>query len=272
MSVRPVMPWAVSLPMYLSQPDALQALWSHLAGALARHGLQALPDRLQWPSDLHQHWQDPNLLLSQACGYPLVTFLSGKVRVVGTFRYTAAGCSGYLCRSALVVRAGDRAQKLADLRGRILAFNSTDSQSGYNALRAKIAPLGSDGRFFSAAVPTGSHVQSLKRVSQGLADLAALDCVTLAGLQISQPELCRSVRVLDWSDPYPGLPLITSGQTSDQTLGLLRQVLAQAMEAPELGAVRDALLIGGFVPLNARDYARCHDMRETAQALGCTQL
>lgn len=265
-------PRAVSLPMYLSRPDALEAFWDFFRQHMAASGMADLPKKLQWPGDLHEHWLDPDLFMSQACGYPLVTSLKGKVRVIGTFRYLAQGCDGHLCRSAVVVSRDCQANSLRDLRGRVLAFNSTDSQSGYNALRAKVAKLAQGERFFSRAVKTDSHQRSLEQVSQGQCDLAALDCVTLAGLRLSQPELWRDIRVLEWSDPYPGLPLITSAHTSDKTLGLLRQALAQAMLAPELTQTLQALLICGFVPLEADDYRVCINMRHDALALGCAEL
>lgn len=272
MSALSGLPRTVALPMYLSRPDALEALWACLRRYLAAGGLADLPEKLQWPADLHSHWLDPALLMSQACGYPLVTLLSGKVRVIGTFRYTAEGCDGHLCRSALVVRKDDPANSLADLRGRTLAFNSADSQSGYNALRAMVAALAQNKRFFSSALRTDSHRRSLEQVNQGVCDVAALDCVTLAGLRQNQPELCDNIRVLGWSDPYPGLPLITSVQTSDATLALLRQALTQAMEDPELRHTREALLISSFLPLQADDYSVCADMRQTALRRGCTEL
>ena len=263
---------AASLPMYLSRPDALHALWGFLRQQLLAAGLQRLPMELQWPGDLHHHWLDPDLLLSQACGYPLVTFLSGRVRVIGSFRYSAEGCDEHLCRSALIVRGNDPATSLTDLRGRIIAFNSTDSQSGYNALRALVAPLAHGERFFSQAFETGSHRASLELVAEGRSDLAALDCVTLAGLRLSQPALCQHIRVLGWSDPYPGLPLITAGDTDDETLRLLRQALMQAVQAPELAEPLKALFIQEFVPLHVDDYAVCSTMRDRALALGCTAL
>lgn len=266
------LPRTVALPMYLTHRDAEEALWASLRRYLAASGLADLPEKLQWPVDLQSHWLDPALLMSQACGYPLVTFLSGKVRVIGTFRYTAEGCDGHFCRSALVVRKDNPANSLADLRGQVLAFNSADSQSGYNSLRAMVAALPQNKHFFSSALRTDSHRQSLEQVNRGVCEVAALDCVTLAGLRQSQPELCDNIRVMGWTDPYPGLPLITSNQTSNETLALLRQALTQAMEDPELRQTREALLISSFVPLQADDYAVCADMRQTALRRGCTEL
>lgn len=105
----------------------------------------------RWPeSDLLNHWQQPALILSQTCGYPLVTQLP-EVQVVGCFHYTAAGCEGSHYRSFLVTRSEDRPLTLADFRGRRAVCNSPDSQSGYHALR-KSGTVGDPRPFLFANV------------------------------------------------------------------------------------------------------------------------
>lgn len=261
-----------SLPMYASNVAVVDALWRHLAARLAQEGADASPPPLVWPCDYHEHWLDPGLLLSQSCGFPLVTELSGKVRVVGTFGYSADGCEGVLCRSALVVRADAKQQALADFRAQRVAYNNTDSQSGYNSLRAMVAPLAVDGRFFSTRQRSGGHRKSVELVRDGQADIAAVDCVTLAGLRRYLPEVTEGTRVLAYSDSYPGLPLITSLHTSDAQLAQLRSVLAAAVQDPAIDHLLQSLFIKSFEPLEQSDYQVCLEMRDRARAVGCTDL
>lgn len=260
-----------SLPMYLSAPRDTEALWAHLRQGLAGHGLRHLPP-LSWPADLDAHWRDPGLLLSQACGYPLMTRLAGQVRLVGTFRYAVPGCSGHQCRSQLVARAEDGARALADFRGCTVAYNSTDSQSGYNSLRAMVAPLAEGGRFFASAVASGGHRRSLELVRDGLADVAAVDCVSLAGFQAHAPEVCAGLVVVGQSAPYPGLPLITSRHTSDSDLSALRTTLRAAVQSPALAPTLQALFISGFDPVELPAYQVCLGMHEQAMALAYPAL
>ena len=100
--------------------------------ALAGHGVPA-PAALDRRADYASVWREPGLVLSQTCGYPYATALRGRVQLVATPAYRAAGCDGARYCSMLLVRADDPAQALADLRGRRVAFNATDSQSGHNA-------------------------------------------------------------------------------------------------------------------------------------------
>jgi len=261
-----------ALPMYHSNPAAVERLWAGLAAHLTKGGVGGVPLLPAWPVDFHAHWLEPQLLLSQACGFPLVIELGRKVRVVGTFHYKVPGCSGALQRSQIVARADDPARTLGDYRGRRLAFNATVSNSGYNSLRALVAPLAQHGRFFGSSLQTGTHLDSIKAVRDGRADIASIDCVSVAGFARYTPEVMQGVRVLMQSNTYPGLPLITAGDTDDAMLVTLRHALAQSVGDPDLAEALDALFINGFEPLDFADYQPCQAMYDTAMALGCPTL
>ena len=201
----------LAFPMYAVDQANTRALWLTVKRLLVARGVSV--DRVPgWPeSNLLTHWQQPELILSQTCGYPLVTLLP-DVQVVGCFHYTASGCEGIQYRSFLVVRAQDRHLTLEDFRGRRAVCNSADSQSGFHALRKKVA----DDNFFSQTTFSGSHRQSLIDVKHGVGDIAAIDCVTWALLQRHQPDLLEGLAVIDRTPLTPGLPLITSHHTSPE--------------------------------------------------------
>jgi ABC-type phosphate/phosphonate transport system substrate-binding protein len=245
-----------SLPMY-DLPElhaANDALWGGIASRLRARGIDA-PVALTRGADLMAVWNDTRLLLAQTCGYPLVTTLAGRVGYLATPRYNAPGCDGPLYRSALIVRATDRAGHLRDLRGRTCAINDPASNSGMNVLRAAVAPLAGGETFFSNTLPTGSHAASAEAVAAGEADLAAVDCVTWAHLQRHRPAITRRLRVLSWSAATPGLPLITAIGTGRQTAAWVVEALAEVGHAPALGEAREALRLDGFVvlPIGAYD-------------------
>ncbi len=258
--------------MYLHSPARVEELWGHLAPKLTAAGIDAVPSNLSWPVDYFQHWLEPELLLSQACGFPLIDKLAGKVRLLGTFGYDVDGCDGLFCRSKLIARANDPAAKLVDFRGRCVAYNGTHSQSGYNALRALVAPLAVAGKFFGQRIETGSHAKSIELVRDGVADIACVDCVSFAAIERYSPELTQGVRVIGYSDPYPGLPLITSVHTSNTTVAVLYAALMDVMQDPALSTVRKALFIQDFVPTEVSAYRICAQMRDRAIALGCDAL
>lgn len=259
-----------ALPMYDADRAALRAWWRGLAAAMRAEGLQGVPEVPYWPADLDAHWRDPRLLLSQTCGYPLVTSLAGAVQVVGAFRYNAPGCSGIRYRSELVVRSEDRARSIEDLHGRTVAINSADSHSGCNALRALVAPLAASSdadentegtSFFARTVVSGSHRASLAMVREGRADIAAIDCVTLAGFQRAAPELLQGIRTIGHTASAPGLPLITASGTSPAELAALRRALVAAVADTELADARKALFIEGFEVVAAAAWNCIDEMR-----------
>lgn len=235
-----------SLPMYDADRVAVQAWWQGLARAMRAEGIDGVPHAPVWPGDLDSHWCDPRLLLSQTCGYPLVTRLANVVQVVGAFRYTAPGCSGIHYRSELLVRNDDPGCRIEDFRGRIAAFNDPQSHSGCHALRARVAPLARAGRFFAGSVESGSHRGSLALLRAGQADIAAIDCVSLAAFRRKAPELLEGLRVIGSTASAPGLPLITAAATTPGELGALRRALTAASADPALSDVREALFIAGF--------------------------
>ena len=237
-------------------------LWEHVASRLRRSGL-SVADELERPDDLSAHWRDPSLLLSQGCGYPLLS-LPTSVRVVATPVYDADGCDGAWHRSAIMVRRDDPAGALAALRNGICAVNAMDSNSGMNLLRAEVAPLAGGTPFFRRVIITGSHAESLRTVATGEADVAAIDCVTLALLGDVRPDAVAPVRILGWTMPSPGLPLITAGD--DRTLLALRQALDAAARDPALAATQRTLRLLRFEVLPPDSYDAVRAIENRARA------
>lgn len=269
-----------SLPMYLAPDAVLAAFWSALAGLLREQlpaqgdhpqWREALPATLLWPQDYHAHWLEPQLVLSQACGYPLSTSLRGQVQLVGTFAYGVPHANGIECRSVLVCRSDDARTELPQFDGARLVCNGTDSQSGYNALRYMVAQSAPAMRFAQCTV-SGGHYQSMEAVCAGAADLASIDCVSYALWQRAYPARAAQLRVFGTTESYPGLPLITSLQTPPEVLQALQAALQQLAHDPAWAAVRAPLLINGFeaTPLSA--YARCLEMEQSAATLGVHTL
>jgi ABC-type phosphate/phosphonate transport system substrate-binding protein len=251
---------------------ATDALWSAIAARLNDQGVEAPATLLRGPP-LHDIWTDPDLLLAQTCGYPLVTSLAGRVTLVATPSYAAEGCGGTSYRSAIIVRTTDRATVLADVHGRRCAMNGPDSNSGMNVLRAAIAPLaGGAAQFFGAVITTGSHAASADAVAAGDADVAAIDCITWAHLQHLRPSAVQTLRVLAWTQATPGLPLITARATTATTIRALRHALAGVAADAALAPVRAALRLTGFTSLPPSAYEAILALEQSAQTAGYPRL
>ncbi len=262
----------VSLPMYGIHPQDVQPFWQRLSCQLRHHGVTGVEEQLIWPSDLLQHWRDPNMLLSQTCGFPLVTSLRQQVQLVGVLGYQSPYCTGPYYRSLVVVRENEEGQRLADFRHRIVTYNSTDSQSGYNALRALIAPLAVNGGFFSRGLVSGGHYQSIEMIQQGQADIAAIDCVSFALLQRAKPTAVAGLKIISLTEAAPGLPLITSLSTSQEQLLRIRQAITATVNSPTSTSAKNKLLIETFTVLPWTAYDVISQMQKKAFALGVTTV
>lgn len=236
------------LPMYDFPELAADtdALWSKIAGELTAAGIADVPHGLSRDIPHLELWRHPDLLLAQACEYPLATELGSAVRLVATPRYRAPGCVNALYRSAIVVRATDGTADLSGFRGRRCVINEPSSNSGMNLLRAAIAPLAAGRPFFGSVSVSGSHRRSLAMVAGGQADIAAIDCVTLAHLRKFVPADVASIRILGWTDASPSLPFITARTTDEATLDAIRSALRAAISDAELAPIRENLFLEGF--------------------------
>jgi ABC-type phosphate/phosphonate transport system substrate-binding protein len=263
-----------SLPMYnpAEDPGASAALWHGIARHFTRAGIADVPERLLERSPIPDHWLSDDLLFSQTCGYPLTHALKGRVQLLATPCYEAEGCEGSSYCSFVVVAAESPAASLADLRGKHLVFNTPDSQSGMNALRALIAPIAGGRNFFADVTETGSHSASLALVAAGKADVAAIDCVSFALFSRLGRADTRRVRILTRTASAPNLPFITAGSATPELVQRLREGLRAAMADPNLAGARQALLLKDIMLLPESAYQPLLDMERDAERLGYPRL
>nr|WP_044007743.1 PhnD/SsuA/transferrin family substrate-binding protein [Jannaschia sp. CCS1] len=196
-----------SLMMY-QRPELAQAhdrLWLGIHERLRSAGIHA-PDALSQDAEEFFVWRHPGLILSQTCGMPYRLWLHDQVALVGTPDYGVQGCPPGYYRSAMIVRADDTRDTVAAFKDARFAYNQTFSQSGFASPHRHVTPL---RFFFETRIQTGAHTASARAVADGTADIAALDAVTWRNLQRFEA-FAKELRVLDWTSPTPGLPLITA--------------------------------------------------------------
>ncbi len=196
--------------------------------------------------------RDPALLLGHTCGYPLMTRYAGLLEPVAAPVFDADGCDGLFYSSQFIVAADADIDSLAACRGRVVAINGYDSNSGMNVLRHALARLDPGDRYFARVELTGGHVASVAAVAEGRADLAAIDCVTLALLADAEPGLVARVRVIGSSARSAGLPFVVPADTPVAD-GIAEALAAACAQLPD-GARRRLRLVG-FESVTRDDYA-----------------
>ena len=272
------MKWIAALPMYNVTP-ALAADWRtllrvvrvHMAPWLAARGDTL--DIVEAGTSLEDFWLRDDLLLSQTCGYPLVNALAGRVQLVATPAFNVDGGANGDYRSVLVANrrvAFSSQDSLDAFRGLRAAFNSPDSNSGMNLLRNAIAPLAGFTPFFGTVIETGSHLASLDALTNDRADIAAIDCVTMAFVRDQLPELAAGVVEIGVTKSAPGLPMIASKALPPDGLAALAIALDTALEAD--GALARRLKLTGFVRRPHGDYGLISRLEADAVNLGYPRL
>jgi ABC-type phosphate/phosphonate transport system substrate-binding protein len=242
-----------ALPMY-DWPEARSETdqeWSKIRDALRAQGLEA-PDHLvrrntELPPnsdsdtgnllpndlDLMAAWTHPQLLLAQTCWGPMQQGLDAHVVVVGQPDYSRYdGGKGPLYSSAVLMRRGasptssptslkDILPLLTDKR---LAFNSTDSMSGFLALERDLGAIGSSLDIFGEKVETGGHRASIRAVAEGKADVCAVDCRTWDLAKRFEGK-AGEVEVVAWTELRRGLPYVTSRERGSGKVERMRVAL-----------------------------------------------
>ncbi len=230
-----------------SQQAANLALWDYLRDGLRGQGIDA-PQTLSQGRSGFDLWEDPDLLFAQTCGYPYYSRLQERVALVATPCYAAEGCQGPLYRSAVVVRADSGRQTLADCRGAVAAATAEHSMSGYIFLKQCFAELAPQGPVFQRLVWTGGHARSIEALCDRRADVATIDCVSWHNACLDWPDKTRQLKIIAWSKPAPGLPLVASRENA-AVVPVLRELL---LNCPE--DLLTPLHITGFEALSRGDY------------------
>lgn len=251
---------------------AVDEWWRGLARAFRAEGIGDVPERLDRDLAFDALWSAPDLLFAQACGFPLTGRWSDRLHYLATPRYAAPGCEGSSYCSFIVVPAESAAQCVEDLRGARCSINSRISHSGFNALRAHVAAVSRDGRFFGSIRVSGGHAESLNEIARGEADVAAIDCVTYELLRRCRPRTVAATRVVGRTVRAPGLPYVTRLDAAPELRERLAAGLLRAFADPSLASARAELLIDGVDVLSLADYQCMQTMADDAKRRGYVEL
>jgi len=245
-----------SLPWYDLKEvrGATNALWRELAQQLRMAGVPSVPDRLNRSIAYERQWTSADFLFGQACGYDVRMAYADHLQVVATPCYKVAGCEGSNYSSFVVVRDDAPFQCIKDLRGTRCVINTPTSHSGMNVLRALVAPLHCEGRFFSEVQMSGSHERSLRMIQRGEVDVAAIDCVTYALLAEYRRHEIDRTRVLHRTQLVASPPYVTATSTPADVLALMREAVLRTFALPSLIQAKSKLLISGVKVLEDDAY------------------
>jgi phosphonate transport system substrate-binding protein len=178
------------------------------------------------------------------CGYPFVRH-AREVQLVAVPQWRGRP----LYQSYLIVDADSKWQRLADLRGRTVAYSDPLSNSGFLYMQHLMRSEGFDpATFFGRSFFTYSHRHVAEAVAEGLAEAGSVDGYVWETLAELHPELTARTRVLNRSPDFGFPPIVASNAAARDRVAAFSDALL-AMPADAAGAlVLRELRLDRFVP------------------------
>ena len=157
--------------------------------------------------------------------------------------------------SYFIVPSKSQVTSLDGLKGKSFAFTDPLSNSGKLVPEYTLARMGTTPeRFFSKISYSGSHDKSIKAVSEGLVDGAAVDSLIWEYKNQKYPEQTANTRIIFKSKPYAPPPFVVRPGRDPAIREKLRQVMLNAHKSPEGKVILSKMMIDRFVPLNDSAY------------------
>jgi ABC-type phosphate/phosphonate transport system substrate-binding protein len=251
---------------------ANSALWAALEQRLRAKGVDTAGIRLDSDKGPVPDGIGPGIFFTQICGYPLFKHYRDQGLMLATPHYALPGCVGSTHRAFFMVRAGDPAERLEDLRGRIFGCNSLLSNSGMNLPRLSLARIAGGKRFFSSVVVTGGHVTSLERLDESNIDICSIDNVTWGFFKKFRPVAAERYRILDETVSSPSLPFITSVYTTQSDAVAIAESLHEIMDDPQTANIRGIMELSGLSVPDVAAYERLAEYEREAADLGFADI
>ena len=261
--------------MYSVDAATAEAWRSLLAWVVAEAGVDAEVIDYPAPQPLSALWARPDLACAFMCGYPMTRTVPGPVVLAAPLPSPEAYGGEPVYWTNLVARKDGPVRGIEDVFGRRMAFTTWDSQSGYHAPRFLFAPHARErgGELFAATVgPLVTPRRVIESVIAGEADVGPVDSYAFDLIQRHEASWISSIAVVARTMRTPIPPLVGAPQLPQVEARRLTDALLSVGEAPELAAIRDALLLRGFAPVPRAKYDVLRLAADAADMLGYPRL
>ena len=190
----------------------------------------------------------PSLLLLRAANQPSVELL----RVAPVWEDERAnGLPVYF--SDVVVRADSGIDSFDELRGRTWAYNDDRSLSGWHSALQRLREVPAASEFFSKTVASGSHLESLRMLTEGVVDAAAIDSNVLIMERGQHLEHRTRLRVIESWGPFPIQPAVVRASLPDEIKTQIAEHLS-ALHTSVAAVALDGIPFERFAPINYEVY------------------
>jgi phosphonate transport system substrate-binding protein len=201
----------------------------------------------------------PSLLLLRAANSPSVELI--PVAMVWADQ-RANGRPVYF--SDVVVRADSGIDSFDQLRARTWAYNDDRSLSGWHSALQRLRDVPSGSEFFSKRVASGSHLESLRLVTEGAIDAAAIDSNALIIQRARNPGTRMGLRVIESWGPWPIQPAVARASLPEEVKNQVAAHLG-ALHTDVSAAAFEGIPFERFAPITYDDYLSSPAVVEAAR-------
>jgi phosphate/phosphite/phosphonate ABC transporter binding protein len=159
----------------------------------------------------------------------------------------------YFCD--VVVRNDAPIHAFSELQGSSWAYNDACSLSGYYCLLEKLAESSADESFFDNLFCSGSHLNSIRAVLSGEADVAAIDSNVLRIRFREAPVLRKELRVIESWGPYPIQPVVVNSALPPELKQRLRAAFLATQQDKQTRRTLKQFGLSRFVAVDQEDYS-----------------
>lgn len=168
--------------------------------------------------------------------------------------------------SDVVVNADSNIDSFDQLCGRTWAYNDARSLSGWHSALKRLRAIPAGSEFFSSTVVSGSHLESLRLVTEGRADAAAIDSNVLLMEQAKHPGYSTRLRIIESWGPFPIQPAVARASLPDEMKGDIATHLKDLRRSPATIDLA-GIPFERFAPVTYDDYLSSPAVVEAARML-----
>ena len=170
--------------------------------------------------------------------------------------------------SDVIVRRDSPYTSFNDLAGSAWAYNEMASHSGCNLICDTLLQRKKTPAYFGRLLKSGSHLNSLQMVLDGLADATAVDSHLLDVLLQRDPQLSSRIRWIDMLGPSSIPPVVVAKRMDSDVKQQLRAALFTMHQHTFASEILRAGYIERFVPVYDAQYDDIRAIYTRVQASG----
>jgi phosphonate transport system substrate-binding protein len=166
--------------------------------------------------------------------------------------------------SDVVVRADSDITSFDHLRGRTWAYNDSRSLSGWHSALERLRAIPAGSEFFSSTVASGSHLESLRLVTDDRVDAAAIDSNVLIMERAEHPGHSTRLRVIESWGPFPIQPAVVRASLPGELKERITEHLQDLHKSGLISALA-GIPFERFAPVTYDDYLSSSAVVEAAR-------